>query len=165
MVLFKFSINPHYLINGGHEASSPTFLMQVSSARDSNIDLILKNCHCVFWPVWQFPERLVQGCVFILSIPEEAEQRIRELERRSSEIINFEKLKDKRMTCGDPSCVPKNIKRESQRDAWVAQWLSALAQGVIPDSRVQVPHRAPCMELASPSACVSASLCVSLMNK
>ena len=29
----------------------------------------------------------------------------------------------------------------------------------------RVPHRAPHMEPASPSACVSASLCVSLVNK
>ena len=36
-----------------------------------------------------------------------------------------------------------------------------LAQGMILDSWDGVPHRAPCMEPASPSACVSASLCVS----
>ena len=37
------------------------------------------------------------------------------------------------------------------------------AQGVILESRNQVSRRAPCMEPASPSACVSASLslCVS----
>ena len=35
------------------------------------------------------------------------------------------------------------------------------AQGVIPGSWDRVPHRAPCKEPASPSACVSASLCVS----
>ena len=40
-----------------------------------------------------------------------------------------------------------------------------LDQGRIPDSWVQVPHPAPCMEPASPSACVSASFSVSLMNK
>ena len=40
-----------------------------------------------------------------------------------------------------------------------------LAQGLIPDSWDQVPHWTPCMESASPlSACVSASLSVSLMN-
>ena len=37
-----------------------------------------------------------------------------------------------------------------------------LAQGVILESRDQVPHRAPCMEPASPSACVSATLALSL---
>ena len=43
-----------------------------------------------------------------------------------------------------------------------------LAHGVIPGCQDPVPHQAPCMEPASsPSAyvSVSASLCVSLMNK
>ena len=41
-----------------------------------------------------------------------------------------------------------------------------LAQGVIPESQDPVPHPAVCMEPASPpSSCVSASLCVSVMNK
>ena len=39
------------------------------------------------------------------------------------------------------------------------------AQGVILETQDRVPHRAPCVESASPSACVSASLSVSLMNK
>ena len=43
------------------------------------------------------------------------------------------------------------------------------AQGMILGSRNRVPHRAPCMEPASPSACVSASLslshCVPIINK
>ena len=39
------------------------------------------------------------------------------------------------------------------------------AQGLILESQDQVPHRAPCIALASPSAYVSASLCVSVMNK
>ena len=39
------------------------------------------------------------------------------------------------------------------------------AQVVIPGSWDRVPHRAPCKEPPSPSACVSASVCVSLMNK
>ena len=52
------------------------------------------------------------------------------------------------------------------RDAWVAQWLNMpFAQVVIPGSWDQVLHQAPHREPASPSACVSASLCVSLMNK
>ena len=37
------------------------------------------------------------------------------------------------------------------------------AQGVIPE--IPLLRRAPCMEPTSPSAFVSASLCVSLMNK
>ena len=36
-----------------------------------------------------------------------------------------------------------------------------LAQGMILGSQDRVLHWAPCMEPASPSACVSASLCVS----
>ena len=41
------------------------------------------------------------------------------------------------------------------------------AWGVILESLDRVPHRAPCMEPASPSACVSASLplSLSLINK
>ena len=40
-----------------------------------------------------------------------------------------------------------------------------LVQGVILESRDRVPRRAPWMGPAFPSACVSASLSVSLMNK
>ena len=39
------------------------------------------------------------------------------------------------------------------------------AQGVILETRDRVPRRAPGMEPASPSACVSVSLSMSLMNK
>ena len=39
------------------------------------------------------------------------------------------------------------------------------AQVMIPGSWDRVPHRGPCREPASPSTCVSASLCVSPMNK
>ena len=49
--------------------------------------------------------------------------------------------------------------------AWEPGWLSGLAlplaQDVVLETRDQVPHRAPCMEPAAPSACVSASLTVS----
>ena len=42
------------------------------------------------------------------------------------------------------------------------RWLSGLAppsaQGMILETQDRVPRRAPCMEPASPSACVSASL-------
>ena len=48
-------------------------------------------------------------------------------------------------------------------------WLSGLAppaaQGMILETLDRVPRRALCMEPASPSAYVSASLSVSLMNK
>ena len=40
-----------------------------------------------------------------------------------------------------------------------------LAQGVILESQDRVPHQAPSMEPASPSACVSLSFSLSLMNK
>ena len=40
-----------------------------------------------------------------------------------------------------------------------------LAQGMIPGSWDQVPHQDPLRELASPSAYVSASLSMSLMDK
>ena len=42
-----------------------------------------------------------------------------------------------------------------------AVWRLPLAQGTILESQDQVPRQAPGMEPASPSACVSASLCVS----
>ena len=45
-------------------------------------------------------------------------------------------------------------------------WLSSLvlpsAQGVILETQDRVPRQAPCVEPASPSACVSASLSLSL---
>ena len=45
-------------------------------------------------------------------------------------------------------------------------WLSGLApppaQGMILETQNQVPHQASCMDPASPSACVSASLSLSL---
>ena len=47
-----------------------------------------------------------------------------------------------------------------------AQWLSGLAppsaQGLILETWDPVPHRASCMEPASPSACVSAPLSMCL---
>ena len=55
------------------------------------------------------------------------------------------------------------------RDAWVAQWFRAClcprASSWSPRIESRVPYGAPCMEPASPSAYVSASLQVSLMNK
>ena len=43
-----------------------------------------------------------------------------------------------------------------------ARWLSGLAppsaEGLVLETQDRVPRRAPCMEPASPSACVSASL-------
>ena len=51
-----------------------------------------------------------------------------------------------------------------QLDGSVVECLS-LAQDMIPGSLDGVPHQAPCREPASPSACITASLSVSLMNK
>ena len=59
-----------------------------------------------------------------------------------------------------------NIKKTSSGQP---QWPSSIAlpsaQGMILETQVQVLHQTPCMEPASPSACVSAPLSVSLMNK
>ena len=41
-------------------------------------------------------------------------------------------------------------------------WRLRSAQSVILESQDGVPRQTPCMEPASPSACVSASLCVCL---
>ena len=58
----------------------------------------------------------------------------------------------------------KQKQKKKPRDPWVAGWLSSLVPafslGVILETWDRVPHQAPCMEPASPSACVSASLCV-----
>ena len=58
-------------------------------------------------------------------------------------------------------------KEEMQRGAWVAQSVKHLpsSQVMISGSWDRVLHQAPCVEPASPSAYVSASLFVSLMNK
>ena len=46
-----------------------------------------------------------------------------------------------------------------------AIWRLPLSQGTILESRDRVPRRAPGMEPASPSSCVSASLSLSLYHK
>ena len=48
-------------------------------------------------------------------------------------------------------------------DAWVAQWLGVCLQPRVwsRSPRIKSPHQASCMEPASPSACVSASLGIS----
>ena len=45
-----------------------------------------------------------------------------------------------------------------------AVWRLPLAQGAILETRDRIPHQAPGMEPASPSACVSASLSLSLCD-
>ena len=65
-----------------------------------------------------------------------------------------------------PSLQTLWYKEGQARDAWVAQWLRiCLWLRMSSGSWDGVLHRAPYEEPASPSACVSASLCVSLMNK
>ena len=58
---------------------------------------------------------------------------------------------------------------QSKETSGQPRWRSGLAPpaawGVILEIQDRVPHRAPCMEPASPSACVSASLSLSCMNK
>ena len=56
---------------------------------------------------------------------------------------------------------------EEKGDKGVPGWLEYLpwARGVILGSWDRVPQGDPCREPACPSACVSASLCVSVMNK
>ena len=55
-----------------------------------------------------------------------------------------------------------SIKKSTNRAAWVAQRFNAAsAQGVILETWNQVLPQALCMKPASPSACVSAFLCVS----
>ena len=48
-----------------------------------------------------------------------------------------------------------------QQPGWLSGLAPPLAQGVILEIWDRVQHQAPCMEPAFPSACVSASLCVS----
>ena len=60
----------------------------------------------------------------------------------------------------------KEKKMNRKKKEGQPRWLSGLAlssvQGVILETRNRVPHGAPCMEPVSPSACVSASLSLSL---
>ena len=60
-------------------------------------------------------------------------------------------------------CAAKEAINKTKRQATgQPRWLSGLAPpsapGVILETQDQVPRQAPCMEPASPSACVSASL-------
>ena len=64
----------------------------------------------------------------------------------------------------------KNVIKKTLRGQpeWLSGLAPAFALGVILESWERGPHRAPCMEPASPSACVSASLSLSVcvsMNK
>ena len=67
----------------------------------------------------------------------------------------FEEISQKRIC--------KNISLLGRLGGLVVECLP-LAQGMILESWDQVPHQAPCEESASPSAYVSALLCVSLIS-
>ena len=57
----------------------------------------------------------------------------------------------------------QNTKLEGrEQPGWPSGLALPSAQGVILETRDQVPRWAPCMEPASPSACVSVSLSLSL---
>ena len=55
----------------------------------------------------------------------------------------------------------KNLKVEGSLGG-AAVWRLPLARGAILETWDRIPRRAPCMESASPSACVSASLSLSV---
>ena len=58
-------------------------------------------------------------------------------------------------------CIEKGL----GQPGWLSGLAPPLARGVILEARDQVPHRGSLRGPASPSACVSASLSVSLMDK
>ena len=63
-----------------------------------------------------------------------------------------------------PSALPtKKKKKKIGQPGWLSGLAPPSAQGLTLETQDQVPRRAPYMEPASPSPCVSASLC--LMNK
>ena len=59
------------------------------------------------------------------------------------------------------------LQKESYRGSLggAAVWRLPLAQDAILETRDQIPHQAPGMEPASPSACVSASLSLSVYHE
>ena len=59
---------------------------------------------------------------------------------------------------------PDSVLRTEQwgQPLWCSGLAPPAAWGVILETPDQVPHQVPCMEPASPSACDSASLCVSI---
>ena len=65
---------------------------------------------------------------------------------------------------GDPQLLFPSVVEGSTQGHLGGSAIGSLpsAQGMILESRDRVPHRAPLMEPASPSACVSASLSLSL---
>ena len=58
-----------------------------------------------------------------------------------------------------------HLKKSLGRPRWLSSLVPPLAQGMIRGTRGWVPCGAPCMEPASPSAFVSASLTLSWINE
>ena len=56
-------------------------------------------------------------------------------------------------------------KRSPGQPRWLSGLVPPSAQGVILETQDRVPSRAPCMEPASLSDCVSASLCVCVSHE
>ena len=65
----------------------------------------------------------------------------------------------------EESVAEVTFKDDQGQPWWPSSLALPLAQGVILKTQDRVPCRAPCMEPASPSTGVSASLSVFLMNK
>ena len=70
-------------------------------------------------------------------------------------------MEDRKAFSEDSKCITHKDKKRGT-PGWLSGWALASAQGVILGSRDQVPQQAPYMERASFSACVSASLCLSV---
>ena len=58
---------------------------------------------------------------------------------------------------------PREVKNRGSLGG-TAVWRLPLAQGMILETRDPIPHRAPGIEPASPSACVSAPLSVTIIK-
>ena len=61
--------------------------------------------------------------------------------------------------------MPKQIENTLEQPGWLSSLVLPSAQGVILGTRDRVPRQAPCVEPASPAACVSASLSVSVSHE
>ena len=70
-----------------------------------------------------------------------------------------------------PPCIcfitvkPDFLKNHTGQPGWLSGLAPPSAQGVILETRDRVPYWSPCVEPASPSACVFASLSLSQINK
>ena len=92
-------------------------------------------------------------------MPEMRELVSRDSETRAPSNTYF-MVRRQNMTQSWGGCIFSTMKKKVSLGG-LAVWRLPLAQGLILESRDQVPYRVPCGEPASPSACVSHSLCVS----